>query len=619
MRWHRLSGRVRQPDASAHAYYQPAWVFSDLQLNDAKNIAEAVSHEVGHNFGLQHDGTSTMGYYTGQGAWAPIMGVGYYEPIVQWSRGDYTDANNHEDDLATIAANGAPLRADETGSDSVATAGAPPAGTAYITSAGDVDVYALGSCEGLVEVAASPAPTSPDLDIALDLLDSTGTPVASANPLSAAATSSLATGMAAAIAATVPTGSYFVRVDGVGNGGAATGYDDYASIGAYTLTSSCNAVALPSAPQSLNVTAAEDGRSATVTWAAPALDGGSPLTGYTVGRTGGTPVALGTGTLSHTWENLAPGQSYAFTVAATSAVGTGPVAGLTVTTNDVPGVPTAVAASQDTAAHTATISWAAPSSEGGTPVTGYAVSIDAGDWLAVPAETTTHTFTGLTGRSHEVAVRATNAVGSGNAVSRALLEQASPSSPTLLAATLRPAAGEADVTWAAPLDDGGSPVTGYDVFVDDVLLGQTGPGGTGLTLSGLQRGRTYDLAVRAVNAVGESPFAHLSVTDPATTPSATRIGRAVSGARGGRITATATWRPPTSTGGAAVNGYLVMAYQVNASGKVIRTVRSTVLAAGARSYSMRLPAQGRWRFAVRARNAAGFGPLSARSNTVTAR
>ena len=56
--------------------------------NNEKNIAEAISHEVGHNLGLSHDGISASGILHGQGNQAPIMGVGYYEPIVQWSRGD---------------------------------------------------------------------------------------------------------------------------------------------------------------------------------------------------------------------------------------------------------------------------------------------------------------------------------------------------------------------------------------------------------------------------------------------------------------------------------------------------------------------------------------------------
>ena len=44
-------------EASSHAFYQPAFVFAPAQFDDAKNIAEGVSHEVGHNLGLHHDGT----------------------------------------------------------------------------------------------------------------------------------------------------------------------------------------------------------------------------------------------------------------------------------------------------------------------------------------------------------------------------------------------------------------------------------------------------------------------------------------------------------------------------------------------------------------------------------
>ena len=86
--------------------HQPAWVFPQSLSNNPKNIAEAVSHEVGHNFSLQHDGvTSTSfqsvancatvtAYYCGHAMWAPIMGVGYYKPVVQWSKGEYAGANH---------------------------------------------------------------------------------------------------------------------------------------------------------------------------------------------------------------------------------------------------------------------------------------------------------------------------------------------------------------------------------------------------------------------------------------------------------------------------------------------------------------------------------------------
>lgn len=90
-----------------YQFYSPAFVyFNNLGLGNPKYVAEAVSHEAGHNFGLSHDGTSTVGYYRGHGTgptgWAPIMGVSYYQPVTQWSKGEYPDANNLEDDIAII-------------------------------------------------------------------------------------------------------------------------------------------------------------------------------------------------------------------------------------------------------------------------------------------------------------------------------------------------------------------------------------------------------------------------------------------------------------------------------------------------------------------------------------
>ena len=57
--------------------YKPALIFPEnLGPNGEKYIAEAISHEVGHTLGLNHDGTSTQGYYSGQGSgatdWAPL-------------------------------------------------------------------------------------------------------------------------------------------------------------------------------------------------------------------------------------------------------------------------------------------------------------------------------------------------------------------------------------------------------------------------------------------------------------------------------------------------------------------------------------------------------------------
>jgi hypothetical protein len=101
-------------------YYKPALVFyNQLGAGNEKYVAEAISHEAGHNMGLNHDGTASVGYYQGHGSgatgWAPIMGVGYYQPLVQWSKGQYSGANNVQDDYTVMAANGLPVRTDDHG------------------------------------------------------------------------------------------------------------------------------------------------------------------------------------------------------------------------------------------------------------------------------------------------------------------------------------------------------------------------------------------------------------------------------------------------------------------------------------------------------------------------
>lgn len=79
-----------------HSYYSPALVYYNnmaggINAGTETYIAEAAAHEFGHNLGLSHDGTTTgTTYYAGHGSglvsWAPIMGVGYYNNVTQWSK-----------------------------------------------------------------------------------------------------------------------------------------------------------------------------------------------------------------------------------------------------------------------------------------------------------------------------------------------------------------------------------------------------------------------------------------------------------------------------------------------------------------------------------------------------
>ena len=91
-----------------HSYYSPALVYYDHLGNGGQTyVAEASSHEFGHNLGLSHDGANpSTQYYQGLGSglvsWAPIMGNSYYNNVTEWSKGEYPDANQTQDDLAII-------------------------------------------------------------------------------------------------------------------------------------------------------------------------------------------------------------------------------------------------------------------------------------------------------------------------------------------------------------------------------------------------------------------------------------------------------------------------------------------------------------------------------------
>jgi PKD repeat protein len=230
-------------------YYKPALVFYDALGNgNEKYVAEAISHEAGHNMGLGHDGYSGGGYYGGHGTgatgWAPIMGVGYNQPLVQWSRGEYATANNFQDDYAVMGANGLPARTDDHGNTAAAATALGTStlnglsslgGNGVIERPGDVDMFMFGSGAGAINLNVVPAARSPNLDLLIELRDASGVLLASANP-----TGALPASLSYSAAA---PGTFYVGVRGTGQGDPlGTGYSDYGSVGQYAVSGSAPAL-----------------------------------------------------------------------------------------------------------------------------------------------------------------------------------------------------------------------------------------------------------------------------------------------------------------------------------------------------------------------------------------
>jgi hypothetical protein len=215
---------------------------------DGKTISDVVSHEVGHNVGLGHDGLrddleTTAGYYGGRDGWAPIMGVGYDEPLVQLSNGTYTSedtvGNNEEDDYSVAVSNGLPLRADDhadaRGAASALTNGTERSG--FISTRPDVDYFFFIATATSHVISVTSPSRSTNLDIQAKLFDSSGTLLSTTNPNFFRVSTPSATGLDAVFTATTTAGdTYYIAVDGVGYGsGLSTGYSDYGSLGEYRI------------------------------------------------------------------------------------------------------------------------------------------------------------------------------------------------------------------------------------------------------------------------------------------------------------------------------------------------------------------------------------------------
>jgi hypothetical protein len=287
-----------------HAYL---WSFDDsgdlpafVYNRSFVGVAEAISHEVGHMLGLNHDGTTTGDAYywghdgAGSPGWAPIMGAGYTQPVTQWSRQEYFAANNTgEDDIAIISSlgngNDFGVRADDHGDD---LATATPLPTEQVAVAGiietrdDVDAFSFTTNGADIDLTVDVAPVRPNLDVELTLRDSSGNVLLTDDDGEA---------LAAGLTATVDPGTYTVEIDGVGAGtpkaNPPSGYTDYGSLGQYTLTGTISDVTPPdiqppAAPTGLAVE--ESSGTAILTWAQNAE---ADLAGYVVQRDTGNGFA----------------------------------------------------------------------------------------------------------------------------------------------------------------------------------------------------------------------------------------------------------------------------------------------------------------------------------------
>lgn len=194
---------------------------------------------------------------------------------------------------------------------------------------------------------------------------------------------------------------------------------------------------------------------------------------------------------------------------------------------NAPGLPTAL---EGTAATTSvSLAWAAPTSDGDSPITDYAVEFgpDTASYTAVtrtPSTAATQTVTGLTASTEYVfRVAAINAVGTGSftsPITRTTLAPTVPGAPTGLTATPDGFGyGYVTLAWTAPADDGGAAITDYTIqYSSNGGSSWTnytwGQWGTNENLYGLTVGTEYTFRVAAVNSAGTGAWSSTATATP---------------------------------------------------------------------------------------------------------
>ncbi|MDO8209107.1 fibronectin type III domain-containing protein [Conexibacter sp. CPCC 206217] len=314
---------------------------------------------------------------------------------------------------------------------------------------------------------------------------------------------------------------------------------------------------VPSAPTDPQATS--EGTTATVRWGAPADDGGAAITSYVVTASSGQRCTATAPARTCDVSGLAKGRGVTFTVVAVNAIGESVASEPSNETIPAtpPDPPTAVRAS--TNGTTATVSWTAPTDDGGIPINRYTATAveDSALTCRVDPPATSCDVAGLTpGTSYTFTVVARNEIDVSvpSAPSNAVVATLPPSAPQNLEVVR--GAGSASLTFDAPADPGGAPVTGYEVSVDGGVswraLSTSGTAPIRATVRGLANGTAYAVQVRAVSSAGEGAPSVARTVVPAAAPSAPTN---VTVTRAGTVV-TVTWSPAADNG-EPITGYTV--------------------------------------------------------------
>jgi titin len=291
--------------------------------------------------------------------------------------------------------------------------------------------------------------------------------------------------------------------------------------------------------------------------------GGGALTYTARAYTGTTVIGTGSNTVSPVYvTGLTAGTSYNFTVTANNAAVTGlSTNGIAYTYYTNPSVPLSITTlvGFSIGSQQAKISWAAPTTNGGSTISSYTITSNPAVYTTTVASSIVTVTTGAVltnGTPYTFTVLATNSAGlSSSAVSGSTTPYDLAGQPTSLAGTV--SNGQIALSWTAP-NGNGATINNYKVVQTGYASNTyyVGSGTVSYNVTGLVNGQSYTFSVAATNDNTNYGTASGSITKIiGTVPSVpTSISVAQNGVAGQLVL---TWSAPVTNGGIAITNYYV--------------------------------------------------------------
>jgi hypothetical protein len=204
------------------------------------------------------------------------------------------------------------------------------------------------------------------------------------------------------------------------------------------------------------------------------------------------------------------------------------------------------------------VSWAGPEDWGGASELTYRVSTSPPSASCEVVDVGACRLEGVPrGVPLTVNVTASNPAGTSAPASSAPVSVAvtAPDPPAVVTAKY-PKAGTAKVSWTAPANDGGKPITGYVVTSSPGKKSCSTTGKQACVVKGLTGGKAYSFTVKATNAIGTSKASPAGVAGVLVGPaSAPQDAKATASGGSAKI----SWAKPRKSGGGKLVQYIARA------------------------------------------------------------